>query len=213
MAFVKFSEFMDMIDREVGQKAQDNVALVRDAARLAKQVQVAQWVNQSLGYLSSVNDAFWRHNHEYIPDITSSKLTLPFFWKQLHTILINNVSYKVGLLNDLRHSFYSDQNNVIVRRSGEFEAGTAITFCGVFRPNALPTNGTDDDLEAFIDIDPDWINLLKLSVLIKYGAHKEMPNPLWYGQYKEELKQFSQASPVIVATQTWRNKVLWGEHF
>lgn len=213
MAFVKFSEFMDMIDRDLGQKQQDNVVTVRDSARLGKQAEVAHWVNQSLGYLSSCNDRFWRHNQTYTPDISTNKLTLPFYWKRLDTIVIGTQPYKVGLLTDLRHSIYCDQGNILVRRNSDFEAGTEITFCGTFRPNKLTTLGTEIELQQYIDIDPDWINLLKLSVLIKYGAKQEIPNPLWYGQYKEELEEFRQSGPTIQVTYTWRNKILWGEHF
>jgi hypothetical protein len=213
MSFIKFSEFMDMIDRELKQKRQDNVVTSRDAARLAKQVEVAHWANQALGFLSGVNDSFWRHNQEYTPDFTSNKITLPFFWKRLDTIVINDTPYKVGLLTDLRYSIYSDMNNVLVRRGGTFDEGVPITFIGIFRPNRLPTNGTDEDLEAYIDIDPDWINLLKLSVLIKYSGKMQIPNPLWYGQYKDELEEFRKSGPAISVTHTWRNKIFWGEHF
>ena len=213
MSHIKFSEFMDMIDRELKQKRQDNVVTIRDAARLAKQVEVAHWANQSLGYLSSVNDGFWRHNQQYTPEITASSLTVPFFWKRLDTIVIGSQTYKVGLLTDLRYNVYSDMNNVLTKRSGSFEAGTPVTFIGIFRPARLPLNGTDEDLECYIDIDPDWINLLKLSVLIKYSAKNEIANPLWYGQYRKELEQFKHASPTIRVTHTWRNKIYWGEHF
>ena len=213
MAFVKFSEFMDMIDRELKQKRQDNVTTVRDSARLAKQVEVAHWVNQTLGYFSSLNDRFWRHNQSYTPDISTNKLTLPFYWKRLDTIVIGTQPYKVGLLTDLRHSIYCDQGNILVRRNSDFDAGTEITFCGTFRPNRLPVNGTAEDLESYIDLDPDWINLLKLAVLIKYSSKQDMSTPLWYGQYKEEMEEFKQSGPTVQVTHTWRNKILWGEHF
>lgn len=213
MAFVKFETFMDMIDRELKQKRQDNVVTVRDAARLAKQAEVAHWVNQSLGFLSSVNESFWRNIQEYTPEVDSNSVTVPFFWKKLESILIGDTTYKVGLFTDLRYMIYHKNGNVIYNRSGNFTAGTPITFVGIFRPNQLPTTGEEIDLQSFIDIDPDWINLLKLMVLIKYSSKNQLPTPLWYGQYQEELNQFKQSSPTIEAIHTWRNHILWGETF
>jgi len=211
--YFKFREFLDIIDRELKQKRFDNLTTVKDAQRLAKQAEVAQWVNQSLNYLSAINESFWRNNQEFIPATSSSEIELPFYWKRLDTIIISDAPHKVGIYSDLRYSYYHKHGHVLCSRGNEFVAGVPIVFSGIFRPIPLPTNGVDDDLEAVVDIDPDWINLLKLHVLIKYGGRENMQTAMWYGQYRDELEAFRRASPPVSGSYTWRNKVLWGEHF
>ncbi len=208
-----FREFLDMIDRELKQKRLDNLTTIRDAQRLAKQTEVAQWANQSLNYLSAINESFWRGTQEFIPETSSPSIDLPFYWKRLDTIFINNIPYKVGIYSDLRHTYYHKHGHILCSRHGSFAAGVPIVFSGIFRPILLPTSGAEEDLEAIVDIDPDWINLLKLHVLVKYGGRENMQTNIWYGQYREELETFRRASPPVSGTYTWRNKILWGEHF
>lgn len=200
-----------MIDLELKQKAQKSLTTVEDSARLAGQIQIAHWVNETLGELSLLNDAPWYRRISYTTVNTDqSKIVFPFFWKTIERIYIGSKKYEVGQASDYNAKVIVKNYNTIEFPRFTVPAGTEIFIEGTFRPNNLTTDGTTEELQQLIDIDPLWIGLLKLSVLIKYAGTVQMNTPQWYAQYTEQKKLFKDTAKTVVGTHgVIKNRVVW----
>jgi len=211
--FYTFKQFMEIIDDELKQNRNSSIVTIADNGRLASQATIARWVNASLGELSAMNPAMWYREYQYVVPTASNRIKIPFYWKELHSIFVNEYPKLIGLRTDTNAEIYSENGCEIIYKSGQFITSDTVILTGIFRPRQLPTEGIATDLSEAVDIDPDYINTLKLEVLIKYSAQNNIPNPLWYGQLRDSRVIFKDAVPVVKRNSTFTNPVVWGVGF
>jgi len=212
-----FRRFINIIDHQLKQNSRAGVYSVPDKGRLARQNQIAMWVNFQLNHLNSINPLFWQKIVEYTVPNDTDIIELPLFYKRINGIFINKTFYQVGKYGDHHRRYVAmDDYRIKAYDGSEFLAGDVLNIDGVFKPEQLIENASTDvereaALDANIDMPENYINLLTYGVCLDYAAREKENFPQMFYSYRELLGRFEGDVPTTNAQGRFSTKHPFGK--
>lgn len=179
-----FKEFMSLVDSELRQGETLTRAVIPDSYRLARESEVKEWINQSIGPMMVINSAFWERIIEFTPMENSAYIEVPYHIRKLKRIYSDGVWHHIFHSTNQEACFWWEGGRKITANKGSFVAGGTIKLDGTLRRDKI----IDDNSE--IDFPDDHLRLLLLSVLLKRSSRDEHKKALWYAERQELLVIF-----------------------
>ena len=203
--YYSMKQLVSMIDTELKQGQKAHRTTLTDSMRLAKEAEIIAWVNQALGELLEYNKgSFYYRVLDFTPLADSTVLELPFFFRRLDKIKMDNTWYDVGMPTDDAAAFHYLGGRKIMGNKKSFTKDNTILLQGYVSPDNVV------DTESFIDFPPSFIRLLLLQVLLYFAARDNRKKELYYAQYRLLLSTYKKASANVAAHGKTKSKINFG---
>jgi len=202
-----FNDLLTLLDYELKQDDSGHITSQADNYRIAKEAELIAWTNQSLKQMVGWNPTQWRTQIAFTPAITSTKMTIPRYFKELYKIRIGDEEWQkiyYATVDDADGTYRWFGKNEIEKTNGNFEASTEIKLYGVFYPDIVV------DVNSEIDVRPEDERLLILSILLKANGRDNQKSEIWYYEQQGLIKEYKASTAYVRPTGKYKPGIRFG---
>jgi len=203
----RFSEFKEIIDREVKQNINDHIVASPDSLHIVKSDQLKDWVNQALQELCELNEMQWYSVLPFTPATTSDSVNMPFYMKRIDKIYDGNTWKSIYFLNaddDTAKDIVWDGDRQLTSTDGSFVKDVELKVIGIKYPEKVENDN------SLIDIEDAYTRVLILNILMKWAARDNIPKQFWWAEYNRRLRSFEKANAPINARGLKKSPITFG---